>query len=157
MFQGSPLSPRVYLYQKKFYMEAVGPEDTGFPPFPTSTGKFRAATECYSDDAFVVGVTEESLVRQLQLRRQDEVAPRYRVRHVPKKEEYLSIQWDARGKVSSEVLRDRHYGKAAWRTMRQGFRVLGCQVYQGASRMQARRAVRGTVEMWSVAVGPRPP
>ena len=88
VFQGSPLSPRVYMYQEKIYMEAVGPEDTGFPPFPTSTGKFRAATEPYSDDAVVVGVTEEFVVRQL--RRQDEVAPRYRVLHVLEKEEYLS-------------------------------------------------------------------
>ena len=37
------------------------------------------------------GVTEEFVVRQL--RRQDEVAPRYRVRHVPEKEEYLSIRY----------------------------------------------------------------
>ena len=49
------------------------------------------------------GVMEEFVVRQL--RRQDEVAPRYRVRHVPEKEEYFSIWWDARGKASSEVLR----------------------------------------------------
>ena len=152
VFQGSPLNPRVYLYQVKTYMEAVGPEDTRFPPCPTSTGKFRAATERYSDDAAVVGVTEEFVVRQL--RGQDEVAPRYRVRHVPEKEEYLSIRWDAQGKASSEVLRDWHYGKAALRTVRQCLRVLGCQVYQGVSGMQARRAVRGAVEMWSAALGP---
>ena len=36
------------------------------------------------------GVTENFVVRQL--RRQDEVAPRYRVRHVPEKEGYLSIR-----------------------------------------------------------------
>ena len=123
----------------KIYMEAVGPEDTGFPPFPTSMGKFRAATERYSDDAFVVGAAEEFVVRQL--RRQDKVAARYRVHHVREKEEYLCIHWDAQGKVSSRVLRDRHYGKVARRTMRQGLRVPGCQVYQGASGMQARRAV----------------
>ena len=133
VFQGSPLSPRVYLYQEKIYMEAVGPEDTGCPPIPTSTGKFRAATERYTDNAVVVGVTEEFVVRELH--RQDEVAPRYRVRHVPEKEEYLSIHWDARGKASSEVLRDWHYGKVARWTVCQGLRVLGCQVYQGASGM----------------------
>ena len=58
------------------------------------------------------GVTEVFVVRQLH--RQDEVAPRYRVRHVPEKEEYLSIRSDARGKVSSEVLRERHCGKVTW-------------------------------------------
>ena len=63
VFRGSPLRPRVHLYEEKVYMEAVGPEDTGFPPFPTSTGKFRAATERYSDDALVVGVKEEFVVR----------------------------------------------------------------------------------------------
>ena len=89
MFQGSPLSPRVYLYEEKIYMEAVVLEDTGFLPFPTSTGKFRAATERYPNYAVVVGVAEEFVVRQLC--RQDHVAPGYRVRHVPKKEEYLSI------------------------------------------------------------------
>ena len=114
-------------------MEAVGPKDIGFPPFPTNTGKFRAATERYSDDAVVVGMTEEFVVRQL--RRQDKVAPQYRVHHVPEKEQYLSIQWDARGKASSEASRDQHYGKATRRMVRQGLRVLGCQVYQGASRM----------------------
>ena len=101
VFQGSLLSPRVCVYQETVYMGAMGPEDTGFPPFPMSTGKFRAATERYSNDAVVVAVTEEFLVRQL--RRQDEAAPRYRVHHVPQKEEYLSIQWDARGKGNSEV------------------------------------------------------
>ena len=60
----------------------------------------------------ITGVTEEFVVRQL--RRQDELAPRYRVRHVPEKEEYLSIRWDARGKASSEVLRERHCGKVDW-------------------------------------------
>ena len=152
LFQGSPLSPRVYLYQEKVYMEAVGPEDRGFPPFPTSTGQFWVATEHYSDDAVVVGVTEEFMVWQL--RRYDEVAPRYRVCHVLEKEEYLSIQWDARGKASSGVLQDRHYGKTTRRTVRQGLRVLGCQVYQGAFGVQAHRAVRGAVEMWSAAPGP---
>ena len=74
VFHGSPLSPRVYLYPEKIYMEAVGREDTRFPPFPTSKGKFRATT-------VAVGVTEEFVVQQL--RRQGEVAPRHRVRHVP--------------------------------------------------------------------------
>ena len=32
--------------------------------------------------------------------------------------------------------------------------MLGCQVYQGVSGMQARRVIRGTVEMWSAALGP---
>ena len=59
-----------------------------------------------------MGVTEEFVVRQL--RRQDEVAPRYRVGHVPEKKEYLNIRPDARGKASSEVLRERHCGKVAW-------------------------------------------
>ena len=122
-------------------MEAVGPEDTVSPLFPTSMGKFRAATERYSDDAVVVGVTKEAVVWQL--RRQDHVAPRYKVCHVPEKEEYLSIQWDTRGKASSAALKDRHYRKANRRTIRQGLRVLGCQVFQGASGMQARRVVRG--------------
>ena len=84
-FQGSPLSPWVYLYQEDIYMVAVGMEDTGFPPFLAGMGKFWAATERLSNDAVVVGVAEQPVVRQL--RRQDEVAPRYRVRHVPHKEE----------------------------------------------------------------------
>ena len=37
----------MYSYQEKIYMQAVGTGDTGFPPFLTSTGKFRASTECY--------------------------------------------------------------------------------------------------------------
>ena len=49
VFQGSPLSPRVYLYQEKIYLEAVGSEDTGFPPFPTSTGKFRDLSVFFFD------------------------------------------------------------------------------------------------------------
>ena len=57
-------------------------------------------------------VTEEFMVRQLC--RQDKVAPRYGVRHVPQKEEYLSIRSDARGEASSEVLQERHCGKVAW-------------------------------------------
>ena len=41
-------------------MEEVGPEDTGFSPFPKSTGQLRAATERYSDDTVVVGVSEKA-------------------------------------------------------------------------------------------------
>ena len=152
VFQGSSLSPRVHLYQEKIYMEVVGPENIGFLPFPTGTGKLGVATERYSDNAVVVGVTEEAVVRQL--RRQDEVAPRYRVRHVPEKEEYFSSQSDTRGKATSAALKGRHHWKATRRTIRQGLRVLGCQVFQGASGMLARRAVRGAVEMWSAALGP---
>ena len=55
-----------------------------------------------------------------QLRRQDEVAPRYQVRNVLEKQEYLGTQRDALGKASWEVLQDRHYGQAARRTVRQG-------------------------------------
>ena len=32
--------------------------------------------------------------------------------------------------------------------------MLGCQVYQGVSGMQARQVIRGAVEMWSAALGP---
>ena len=124
---GLTAQSRVYLYQEKIYMEEVGPEDTKFPPFLTSTGKVRAATERYSDNAVVVGLAEEFVVRQL--RSQDKVAPRYGVCHVPQKEEYLCIHWDAQGEASSQVLRDRHYGKTARRTVHQGLCVLGCQVY----------------------------
>ena len=32
--------------------------------------------------------------------------------------------------------------------------MLGCQVYQGVFGMQARRVIRGAVEMWSAALRP---
>ena len=89
-----------------------------------------------------------------QLRWHDEVAAQYGVRHILPKEEYLNIQWDARGKASSEVLPDRHYGEAARQAVGQGLTVPAGQVYQGASGMQARGAVPFAVEMWGVAFGP---
>ena len=60
VFEESPLSPRVYPHPEKIYMEEVGPEDNGLPPFPASTGQFRAAMERYSDDAVVVCVRGSS-------------------------------------------------------------------------------------------------
>ena len=62
---GSPLSPRVCVCQEKVCMEQVGPEDTGFPLPPPSSGQFLAATARRPDDVVVVRVTKEAVVRQL--------------------------------------------------------------------------------------------
>ena len=89
VFQGSPLSPQVDLYQQKIGMEAVRPENTGFPAVLDENGKFRAATERHSDEAVMLAAAAEFVVRQLH--RQDGVALRYKLRIVREKEQYLCI------------------------------------------------------------------
>ena len=89
VFQGSPLGPRVYLYQEVADMAEVGPGRTDLPSVWNQGIEYAFDTERYSDDAVVPVATEEALVETLG--RQDAIAPKYRVRHVPSKEEYLYV------------------------------------------------------------------
>ena len=54
--------------------------------------EFALHMERYSDDAVVAATSEETLVAVLS--EQDAAAPRFRVCHVPSKEEYLYITWN---------------------------------------------------------------
>ena len=66
-------------------------------------------TERYSDDAVVPAATEETLVAMLS--QQDAGAPKFRVRHVPSKEEYLYITWNGQA-GATKAIRHAEYGKA---------------------------------------------
>ena len=109
VFQGSPLGPRVYLYQEIRYMQAVGPGHTGIRSVWNDGGELAFDTERYSDDAVVPAATEEMLVAMLS--QQDAVAPKFRVRHVPSKEEYLYITWSGQA-GATKAIRHAEYGKA---------------------------------------------
>ena len=122
VFQGSPLGPRVYLYPEVEYMAEVGPGHTGLPGVWNNGVKYTFDTEWYSDDAVVPAATERALVETLE--RQDAIAPKYRVRHVPSKEEYLYISWRAE-KGATRALRHEEYRQAQRRTKRQGLWILG--------------------------------
>ena len=89
VFQSSPLGPRVYLYQEVEYMAEVSPGRTDLPSVWSNGVEYAFDTERYTDDAVVPTATQSVLVETLE--RKDAIAPKYRVRHVPSKEEYLYI------------------------------------------------------------------
>jgi hypothetical protein len=63
---------------------------------------------------------------------QDEVAPRYRVRHVPAKEEYLYVDFTEQGKPKTRRINEEVYRTAKRRTLNQGLWILGNQVLRHA-------------------------
>ena len=142
VFQGSPLGPRVYLYQEVRYMEAVGPGHTGTPSVWNDGVELAFNTERYSDDAVVLATTEEALVAMLS--QQDAVASNFRVRHVPSKEEYLYITWSGQAGATKASIAQR-------RDKRRGIWVLGNQVLSEAAGTGLRRRVRGAVAEWATA------
>ena len=146
VFQGSPLGPRVYLYQEVQYMEAVGPGHTGIPSVWNTGVELAFDTERYSDDIVVPAATEEALVAMPS--QQDAVAPKFRVRHVPSKEEYLHIRWNSRA-GATKAIRHTEYGKAQRRDKRRGMCVLGSHVLSEAAGTELRRRVRGAVAEWA--------
>ena len=109
VFQGSPLGPGVCLYQGVHYMAAVGLGHTGIPSVSNNGVEFAFDMERYSEDAVVPAATQQALVAMLN--QQDVVAPRFRVRHVPPKEEYLYITWTSRA-GATRAIRHAEYGKA---------------------------------------------
>ena len=148
VFQGSPLGPRVYLYQEVEYMAEVGPGRTDLPSVWSNGVEYAFDTERYSDDAVVPAATERAPVETLE--RQDAIAPKYRVRHVPSKEEYLYISWRTE-KGATKALKHAEYGQAQRRTKRQGLWILGSQVLSEAAGTGLRRRVRAAVAEWALA------
>ena len=146
VFQGSPLEPRVYLYQEVQYMEAVGPGHTGIPSVWNNGVELAFDTERYSDDAVVPAATKEALMAMLS--KQDAVAPKFRARHVPSKEEYLHTTWTG----ATKAIRHAEYGKAQRRDKRRGIWVLGSQILSEAAGTGLRRRVRGAVAEWATAI-----
>ena len=146
VFQGSPLGPRVWLYQEVQYMEAVGPAHTGIPSVWNNGVEFAFDTERFSDDAVVPAAAEEALVAML--RQQDAVAPKFKVHHVPSKEEYLYITWTSRA-GATKAIRYAKYGKAQRQDKCRGIWVLGSQVLSEAAGTGLRRRVQGAVVEWA--------
>ena len=82
-------------------MEAVGPGHTGIPSVWNDGVELAFDTERYSDDAVVPAATEEALVAMFS--KQDAVAPKFRVRRVPCKEEYLYITWSGQARATKAI------------------------------------------------------
>ena len=120
-------------------MAEVGPGRTDLPSVWNQGIEYAFDTERYSDDAVVPAATEEAFVETLG--RQDAIAPKYRVRHVPSKEEYLYVLWRT-GHGTTKALRHTEYGQAQRRTKRQGPWILGSQVLSDAAGTELRRRVR---------------
>ena len=129
-------------------MEAVGPGHTGIPSVWNNGVELAFDTERYSDDAVVPAATEEALLAMLS--QQDTVAPKFRVRHVPSKEEYLYITWNSRARATKAMWHAK-YLKAQRRDKRRGIWVLGSQVLSEAARTGLRRRVQGAVAEWATA------
>ena len=125
VFQGSPLGPRVYLYQEVQYMEALGPEHTGTPSVWNNGGKLAFDTERYSDEAIVPAATEEVPVAMLN--RQNAMVPKFREQHVPSKEEYLYITRSSRA-GAMKAIRHAKYAKGQRRDKHPSIWVLGSKV-----------------------------
>ena len=90
-------------------MEAVGPEHTGIPSVWNDRVELGFATEWDWEDALAPVATEKALLAMLG--QQDTVAPKFKVRHVPSKEEYLYITWSSQvGAMKAVGLAE--YGKA---------------------------------------------
>ena len=92
--------------------------------------------------------TEESPVAMLS--HQDAVAPKFRVRHVPSKEEYLYITWSGQA-GATKAIRHAEYGKAQRRDKHRGIWVLGSQVLSEAAATGLRHRFRGAVAEWATA------
>ena len=148
VFQWSPLGPRVYLYHEVQYMAAVGPRHAGIPSVCNNGVEFAFDTERYSDDAHVPTASEETPVAMLSP--PDAVAPRFRVRHVSSKEEYLCITWTGRVETT-KAIRHAEYSKAHRRPKHQGIWVLGSQVLSEAAGTGLRRRVRAALAEWATA------
>ena len=101
VFQGSPLGPGVYLYQEVQYMEAMGPGHTGILSVWNDGVELAFGTERYSDEAVVPAATKVALVAMLS--QQDALARKFRVRHVPSKEEYLYITWSGQAEAMKAI------------------------------------------------------
>ena len=103
-------------------MEAVGSGHTGILSVWNDGLELAFNTERYSDDAIVPAATEEALVAMLS--QQDAMAPKFTIRHVPSKEEYLYITWS--GQVAAtKAIRHAEHGKAQRRDKCRGIWVRG--------------------------------
>ena len=110
--------------------------------------EFAFDTERYSDNTVVPAGSQETLVAMLS--QQDAEAPRFRVRHVPSKEEYLYIMWT--GRVGTTMaIRHAEYGNAQRRAKLQGIWVLGSQVLSEAAGTGLGRRIRAAVAEWATA------
>ena len=72
-------------------MDRVWRTETRIQDVKFREGVMHFEAEQYSDDAAVLAADEKHVVRQLV--EQDAAAPRFRVRHVPSKEEYLFMDF----------------------------------------------------------------
>ena len=103
-------------------MEAVGPGHTGIPSVWNNGVELTFDTERYSGDMAVLAAIKEAQVAMLS--QQDAVAPKFKVRHVPSKEEYLYITWTSRAGATKPTWHA-EYGEAQSRDKHRGIRVLG--------------------------------
>ena len=91
--------------------------DTGIPDVEFRGGVMRFGAESYSDDAAVLVADEQHLVQQLV--EQDEAAARFKVRHVPSKEEYLFVDFTDPMKPQTRGIQEEEY-KTAYKTAEPG-------------------------------------
>ena len=124
-------------------MAEVGPGRFDLPSVWDNGVKYAFNTERHSDDAVVRTATQEALVEMLE--RHDAVAAKFRVHHVPCKEEYPYIHW--RGVTgATRALRHAEYGQAKCRTKQ---RVLGSQVPNEVVGTRLRHRVRAAIAEWA--------
>ena len=122
-------------------MDRVRRPDTGIPDVEFRGGVMRFGAERYSDNAAVLAADKQHLVQQLV--EQDEAAPRFRVRHVPSKEEYLFVDFTDPTKPRTRGMQEDEYKTAKRRTLNQGLWILGNQVLRHTSGVYLRAKLRG--------------
>ena len=154
VFRGSPLAPRVYVYQKVQYMAEVRPGHTSIPSVWNISIELTFDTEWYSDDAIVLAASEETLMAILS--QQYAVVLRFKVRPVPWKQEYLHIRWIL-GAGATMARHHAKYGKAQRRAKRDSILVTGSQVLDEAAGTGLRRKVRAAMAEWATTTIHRAP
>ena len=99
-------------------MQAVGPMASGFPPVQMQGSMWDFVRERYSDDEVVSGAGSRTLA--VQLTRKENVAPPWRVVHVPAKEAYMFLAPQPHGMPQTWG----HAGRDAdWRAVRRSDKV----------------------------------
>ena len=126
---------------------------TGIPDVQLRQGVMHFEAEKYSDHAAVLAADEEHLIPILL--EQDAAAPKYRVRHVPSKEEYLYMDFKDPEKPGALEIKEGECKPAKRKTLKQGIGVLGNQVSRHALGVHLRAKARGVIAPWARAVGYR--
>ena len=127
VFQGDALGPIVYIAQNQAYMDAVAPHLISTPILTQSDHLITTVQEeQYSDDLELLATQETTLLHNLQIL--DDYAPQYGIVYDLLKEHYLAVSHGHHG-WRTQSLTDQPYSAAKRHHLKQGFKMVGTQIW----------------------------